>query len=423
MRLFFALLCLAVPCAGWTQSPLPFTVNDAVTAAISANPRLRVTVQEIRAAQSGVRAAAALDNPTFYIAPALGNNNGTTEDLLFSQPLELNGTRSARRGVADAQRRVTEANALVELRTVVASVKSAYYELVRGQEQAALARALLESAQELDRLTRRQVELGSRPGIEQTQTGLEAARAAQQVILADSQVQVAQSALNTQMGRDPETLIGTLPPLTLPPAAPESPPLGTQALASRAELSAVRAAQDRFRQEARLARAQGRPDLAPQFRVQQFGTENYGFSLAVSLPIFDHGSRRNRIRQADDSARAQEFRLTATQNEIRQQVAQALIKLRAAQTVARSYPQGVLDSAKKLLDGARKGFQTGAAGVTLLSVLEAQRTYRAVQSEYLNALVNAAQAQAELEQAVGSVPAELLRSVPVEPMPQGGKSK
>ncbi len=423
MRVFFALLCLAVPRAGWTQTASPFTVNDAVVAAVAANPRLRAAVQEIRAAQSGVRAAGALESPTFYIAPALGNNNGTTEDLLFSQPLELNGTRSARRGVAEAQRRVTEANALVELRTVVAGVKSAYYELVRAQEQAELSRTLLASVQEWDRLTRRQVELGSRPGIEATQTGLEATRAVQQVTLADAQVEIAQSALNTQMGRDPEIPISTLPPLILPPDTPENPILNAQALASRSELSAVRATQNVYQQQARLARAEGRPDLAPQFRVQQFGTANYGFSLAVSLPIFDHGSRRNRIRQSEESARAQEYRLTATQNEIRQQVAQARAKLRAAQTVARSYPQDILDNAKKLLDGARKGFQTGAAGVTLLSVLEAQRTYRAVQSEYINALVNAAQAQAELEQAIGSLPAELLRSIPVEPMPQGGKSK
>ena len=424
MRLFFAWLCLALPCIGWTQTTSsPFTVNDAIVAAVSANPRLRAAVQEIRVAQSGVRVAGSLNNPTFYIAPALGNNNGTTEDLLLSQPLEINGTRSARRSVAAAQRRVTEANALVELRTVVAGVKSLYYELLRAQEQATLSRALLESAQELDRLTRRQVELGARPGIEQTQTGLEVARAMQQVTLANAQVLIAQSGLNTQMGRDPETPVGTLPPLALSPDTLETPTLSSQALANRAELSASRATQDVFRQEARLARAEGRPDIAPQFRVQQFGTENYGFSVAVTLPIFDHGSRRNRIQQAEDSARAQEFRLLATQNEIRQQVAQSLAKLHAAQTVALAYSQDVLDSAKKVLEGIQKGFQSGAAGVTLLSVLEAQRTYRTVQSEYLNALVNAAQAQAELEQALGSVPAELLRTVPDSAVLQKGKTK
>jgi len=54
MRLFFALLYLVVPCACRTQqTPSPFTVNDAIAAAVAANPRLRVAVPPITGAPRG----------------------------------------------------------------------------------------------------------------------------------------------------------------------------------------------------------------------------------------------------------------------------------------------------------------------------------------------------------------------------------
>ena len=45
---------------------------------------------------------------------------------------------------------------------------------------------------------------------------------------------------------------------------------------------------------------------------------------------------------------------------------------------------------------------------TPLQVLEAQRTFRAVQSEYANAVADHGQARAELEHATAAVPADLL---------------
>jgi len=53
-----------------------------------------------------------------------------------------------------------------------------------------------------------------------------------------------------------------------------------------------------------------------------------------------------------------------------------------------------------LADGAQKQLEAGV--VSVLAVLEAQRTYRAVLSEYYTALADYAKAQAELEWALGA---------------------
>jgi len=389
-------------------------VEEAVAQAMKNNPRLSAAAREVLAARSGVRSARALANPEITFAPGVTSLSGTGEELLVSQPLELNGTRAARTGVASAQLRATQARAIIELRELVFDVKMAYYELARAREQQALAAELLKTAEEFDRISRRQVEIGRRPGIDLAQTGIEVTRAQQQVTLTESQVTTALAALNTLLGRPPSEPIGSLSSLLFTPQPVDEETAMRQALAARAEITVEEAIADSFRQEARLARAEGLPDLAPQVRIgsllrgipEASSGNGFGIGIAINLPLFDHGSRRNRIRQAEESARAQADRITAARNQVRQEVQQALARLRASETVLKNYQQGVLDRARRLLEASRVGFQEGQ--YSIINILEAQRTYRAVQTEYTNALVDHVQARAELERAMGAVPASLL---------------
>lgn len=235
MRLLMILSLLLLPIVLIGQ-PAPLTIEEAVRRAVQHNPRLLAATQEIVAAQSGVRSARALTNPTFLFVPALTHQSGSDEELLFTQPLELNGTRSARTGIAEAQRQILQAEAIVELRNIVYTVKTAYYELARAEEQLSLARGLLAATEAFDRMTRRFVELGSRPGIDQVQTGIEHIRARQQVTLAEGQSLAALAAMNTVMGREPEERIGALTSLTSLPEAQPYEDAYAHALTSRAEI-------------------------------------------------------------------------------------------------------------------------------------------------------------------------------------------
>jgi cobalt-zinc-cadmium efflux system outer membrane protein len=131
--------------------------------------------------------------------------------------------------------------------------------------------------------------------------------------------------------------------------------------------------------------------------------------VSISLPFLDYGSRRNQIRQAEAAAKAEEQRLLATQNQIRQEVVQALARLSAAQAVVNEFRSGLLDESRKVLEASSKGFELGET--TIVSLLEAQRTFRAVQTEYIDALTSHALARVALERAMGTVPASLLPSL------------
>jgi cobalt-zinc-cadmium efflux system outer membrane protein len=125
--------------------------------------------------------------------------------------------------------------------------------------------------------------------------------------------------------------------------------------------------------------------------------------------MLDYGSRRNRIRQAEASAKAEELRLAGSEQQVRQEVIQAVARLKAADAVIKSFEGGVLDQAQRLLESTRRGFQLGET--SLVAVLEVQRTYRNVRAEYIEALASHAEAQAQLELATGSVPASVLQEL------------
>lgn len=408
MRFISVLLFLLAAASSIGQSP-PLTVDEAVTTAVKNNPRLSAAARNVGAARYGVRSARALAGPEILLTPGL-SAGGSDEELLIRQSLEINGTRAARAGVAAAHLRRAQALAVVELRNLIAETKTAFYELARSRELHALESDLLRATEDFDRRIRRLVEEGRRPGIETAQTGIEVARAAQQVAQAAAQVSSAESALNTLMGIPAGQSVPVLAPLTFTPFEENEASLVRQALSSRAEIAAEDAQREAFRQEARLARAEGRPDLAPQFRAGSLfrGVSGVGLGIGITLPFLDYEARRNRIRQAEELARAQSDRTLAQQNQIRQEVQQALSRVRAAQTILTTYPQGVLPQARRLVEASRISLQEGQPNVTILNLLEAQRTYRNVLTEYTNALVSYAQAHAELERATGEIPERLL---------------
>jgi len=400
-------LCLAagpVP----AQPAQPLTVEDAVSQALKLSPRVAGALRQVSAAREAVRGARALANPQIVLAPAL-TAAGSDEEVLVQQPLEVNGARGARAAVALARLRRTEAEALKTLREVVFAVKSSYYELARARGRLSLARDLLEDAVQIDQAAARQVEIGARAGIDRTQTAIEVARARQQAARAEGEAAAALAALNAAMGRGPGEPVGELIPFTPPPKPSDLEQAIRTALEARSETAEDAALVAEARAEAELARAEGRPDIAPQFRAERItrGVEGVGVGLAITLPLLDHGSRRSRVRQAEETERALLDRASATRNQIRQEAAQAFARLRAAESVAGSFQEGLLDQARRLLDASRVGFQAGATSI--LALLEAQRSYRAVNMEHIDALAALAQAHVELERALGTAPGQLPR--------------
>ncbi len=385
------------------------TADETVALAARRNLGVRAALQDAFAAGSGVQSARVLAPPSFTIGPAF-KTGGTTDGLLFLQPLELNGTRGARTSIARAQLRQAQAQALQGLQTLVYTARLYFYSLARAQASLALQQSLLSSVRQFDQIARTQVRLGARPGIEAVQTAIELARARQITAQAQGEEQAARAALNAYLGRAPLDPINTS--RALDATAALAPPVSIAdaqrlALEGRAEVAVARANRDVPLAQASLYRAQGRPDISPSFRISQI-TPTYmdaGVGVVISVPI-DYGTRRGLIRQSQQNAQAQEERLTGAQALVRLDAEQAVVRLNAAQAVLGEYDLGLLANAHTVLAAALAGYKAG--GTTIISVLDAQRTYRQILSERLDAQASVAQSRAVLGRAVGAVPPALL---------------
>ncbi len=386
---------------------LRLTAAETVDLVTRKNLGVLAALREVFAARAGVHSAAALSPPIFTIGPAL-QMGGTTDGFLFEQPLELNGTRDARAGIARAQLRQAQAQALVQLQTLVYVARTDFGALARAQERLRLAQELVAVTAQFEALARRQAALGARPGIEARQAAIEAARARTEEARAVGEEAAARAILNAYLGRAPlDPIATTLEPEPVAAPAPDIAAATGQALAARGEIAVVEAARDLPLARARLSRAQGRPDVAPEFRISQI-TPTYmdaGVGVVITVPL-DYGTRRNQIRQDERMADAESLRVTGTQAQVREEVAGAASRLGAARNALHEYDGGLVSDAKAVLDSVQVGFREGAT--TIIAVLEAERTYRAVTAERLEALTAAAQAQADFDRAVGIIPAPLL---------------
>ena len=379
----------------------PLTMDDAVGIAIANNPSITESNHRLSAAGQSVLAARTLKNPRFTITPSLSGDGSDTE-LLIEQPLEINGTRAARTKAEGHRYAAANADSITAIRTVVFDTKSAYLELIRSRSELSLAQDLLISTMQFDQLTRDAVRLGSRPAIEQIQSGIEVTRAQQSVTMAQSIAEQDEADLDTQMGQPAGSPVGALEPIPSVYPAVNLTSVLKEALNTRTDITAAAETAAASLDDGQVIRAQGKPDLTPQYRQTRIthGPHDGGFGIALTLPLIDYGSRRHLLQQNNDISKALMSRADTLRAQAEDDVERAVAKVRSADSILQDYPKGLLDQATELLNASRLGYKEGKTDIT--SLLEAQRTFRSVEVDYINAKVEAARARAELELAAGS---------------------
>jgi outer membrane protein TolC len=197
--------------------------------------------------------------------------------------------------------------------------------------------------------------------------------------------------------------------MVIPAGVTPTADLVAQAHAQRPELAAVRGLIQARRGEVAVARAQGRPELFAEAAADvwsldrdPFNSRNLGIQARLSFPLFDRGRLRAGVERAQAGVREQEAELEAAARAVSIEIEQAAAQLSAAREVALSYETTILPRTRDLLKSTRAGFETGLT--SFLEVLEAQRLVRQTQTEYLNAVFDAARARIALDRALGAVP-------------------
>jgi outer membrane protein, heavy metal efflux system len=175
--------------------------------------------------------------------------------------------------------------------------------------------------------------------------------------------------------------------------------LKAMALRTRPDLLAAQQNVTAARSAEQLAEANGKRDLGASFNYSHVAATNTGaFFFNIQLPIFD--------RNQGEIART---RYVITQNEelahenaqqVLTDVFDAFSSLRSSEEIVKLYQGGYVDQAKKSRDISEYAYKRGAA--SLLDYLDSERTYRANQLAYRQALATYMTALEQMRQSVGT---------------------
>ena len=146
------------------------------------------------------------------------------------------------------------------------------------------------------------------------------------------------------------------------------------------------------------------PEVELQVRRGSFfdGASGTALRAVITLPIFDFGGIGREKKAAQAEVRAGQAQLELLRAQATTQVEQALIRLQQQRQTVENYRLEIVPQTLDLLRKTQIGYAAGAS--TYLEVLDAQRTLRAVQTEYLQALVGTRTGEAALESALGAAP-------------------
>jgi cobalt-zinc-cadmium efflux system outer membrane protein len=177
------------------------------------------------------------------------------------------------------------------------------------------------------------------------------------------------------------------------------PDLKTMASQSRPDLIAAQQGVTAARSQEALAEVNGKPDLTAGMNyTHTAGVSSAAFTFNIPLAVFDRNQGEiARTRYAITQAQEQ---LSETSQQVSTDVVDAFENLRTNDQIIQLYRGGYVDQAKQSRDISEYAYRRGAA--SLLDYLDSERTYRANQLAYRQALASYMLSVEQLRQALGT---------------------
>jgi outer membrane protein, heavy metal efflux system len=432
-HLCLPLLPLVLAAAAGAAEPLPepaalpsvLSLADAM--ALFRKNGLDVLLAEaaVESAEGDVGVAGAVPNPSlsgsfgksfvctdgcnFISAPAFGVGLGDQNAIEDS----LSGKRGLRLEVARAALKAAKLGHTDAERTGGALLKQQFVQALMAQESLLTAEETAKDSSKLRELMDVRYHSGAVSEADLARVETDALEAQQSVATAQLQLRVAKLGLAFLLGvrttvpefrvEAPELLAASVPQ-QLAVATPGS--LLDEAIEARPDLQAAKAQQARADAQVRLAKRLVFPDIALSVNYAQQGTSANAITpptvtvgLTFILPVFYQ--QQGEIRRAEADVRTQELGRAKAQAQVVTDVETAFAAYRTALERAQRMEgdAGILARARRARDLVGIQYQKGAA--SLLELLDAQRTFRAIAFEARSNLGDYWSSVFRLEQAVG----------------------
>ena len=409
-------LALGLGCqaaAGQQAAPsVRIDLDQATLIALAHNHALKAARTEIQQSQAEEITAAIRPNPVFtyddlYVpifSPGQLNsatlNNITEFDVGVSYTIQRGHKRQARIQAARDQTAVTRSQVSDTERGLTFNVAQQYIAVLLAKANLQLARQDLTSYQQTVDLSEKQYGAGAISEGDLLKIKLQLLQFQMDVSQAQLGLVQAFASLRGLLGYDAVPAnYDVMGELAYLPLKLNQEDLQLKALQLRPDYVAAQQGVTAAQSQNSLAKANGKRDLTTTFDYTHVSALNAaGLTLSIEIPIFDR-NQGEIARTHYAVTQAQETK-TAAGETVMTDVANAYQAFKVGEQVVQLYLSGYLKQAEDSRDISEYAYKRGAA--SLLDFLDAERSYRATQLAYRQALATYMLAIEQLREVVGT---------------------
>jgi cobalt-zinc-cadmium efflux system outer membrane protein len=409
-----------IPAAGaigdGAQRPPPLDLKALIETALAESPELAAADFHIAAAAARIPQAGALPDPMVGINLNNVPVNTFAFDKVAMSGIQLNWRQTypalSKRRLRQAMERYGVDIAVFDRaeaeNRLVADMKKAYFELGYIRRARLITEENRKLLEDFADVARTKYEVGKGIQADVLRVEVELSKITDQLLALRREDEVWRSRLNRLLNRPPDTPMGEPGeiaqyglPLTLDAAE-------SAARESRPMLQAMDSMLDKLGLGVELARKDLRPDLSFDlgYRIRSnsiaepsHGRDWYSIGVSASLPIFSKDKQRMSIeeKQADRDALTAE--IEGMYYSVDQTIAALFADIRKQEQQASLLETAIVPQAELALASSRAAYQVNA--VEFLTMLTNQMQLYQYQTAYYRALVDQAQAIADLEYQMG----------------------
>ena len=388
---------------------LRLSLNDALALFIKQNLDVLIAKFGIEYSKGQQITAALFPNPVASIGTVSSFTQGRTlsnSQALFGQIqqlFELAGKRGYRIESAGYGTQSSEAAFEDAVRQLGFTVKDTYYRVQLAQRRLALAEENRDRFARILEINTIRFKKGYIAEVDLIQIRLQMVDFQSQVIQSLQEAETARGDLRQLLRLSPRTTVELTTEMDFRRIDPDINKLRMVALDLRPDIKARRFTYSQRESDLKLAKAYRIPDvtIGGGYAIQgPQGPDNpqqWALNMGLPLPLFNRN--QGGIRQAEVAVQTAEADLNKILNIVENEVEVAYRNLLQSRRLVEAYVGGVLDDARATFNIVERAYERG--GATILDLLDAARTSRTIQQNYIEALFNYQRNVLQLESAVG----------------------
>ena len=388
---------------------LRLSVNDALGLFLSQNLDVLIAKYGIEYTKGQEVTARLFPNPLISVGTLSSYTQGRTlsnSGQLFTQVaqlFELAGKRGYRIESAGFGTQSAEAAFEDAVRQLGFTVKDTYYRVQLAQRRLVLAEENRDRFSRILEVNTIRFKKGYIAEVDLIRIRLQMVDFHSMVIQSLREAESARGDLRQLLRLSPKTVLELTTELDFRRIDPDIETLRVTALDARPDIRAKRYTFSQRESDLKLAKAYRIPDvtIGAGYAIQgSRGPDNPGqFALSAGIPLPLFNRNQGGILQAEVSIQSAEADLDKTINLVENEVEVAYRNLLQSRRLVEAYVGGVLEDARSTLTIVERAYERG--GATILDLLDAARTSRTIQQNYIEALFNYQHNLFQLESAVG----------------------